>query len=122
MDQRVEHLWTVFLANIIVLTLEQRTVDWFLARMFCFLSTAFHILINVKAAVYLNTSELRSLHSSILQILRLRPITTVTVQNASDLEDPDLGSPHGRARAEGATSSFSTVNEKCTAHIGRKEV
>ena len=83
-NDRVEYLWGVFFANINILTLDQRTVNWFLARMFCFSSTAFHILINAKAAVYLNTSELRSLHSSILQILRLHPITAITLQNAPD--------------------------------------
>ena len=80
----VAYLWGDFLANIKILYLDQRTVNWFLARMFCFSNTAFQILINAKAAVYLNTSELRSLHSSILQILRLHPITAITLQNAPD--------------------------------------
>ena len=109
LQQQIDYAWEVFLAGVILLTLEQRTPDWFLARLFCFTSTTLHVLLNVKYAVYLRTARLRELHEECVKICRLHPRTSVTAENAATVEDTDLPSQLSRARAEGATGRFITT-------------
>ena len=90
MREQVAHSWKVFLSSVIVLTLLQRTADWFLARYFRFTSTDLHVVVNVNAAVYLNTTPLRELHNRIIGILRLKLRKTITIQNPAESEDEDL--------------------------------
>ena len=113
---QIEHAWEKFLADVIVLTLLQRTVDWFLARLYCFSSTSFHASVNVKAAAYINTESMRTLHARCLQILRLHPRNTITVQNAVYLEDEDLPIQRGHlGRVEGTgEEQAQPSDEKCT--------
>ena len=88
--EQVAHSWKVCLSSVIVLTLLQRTADWFLARYFRFTSTDLHVVVNVNAAVYLNTTPLRELHNRIIGILRLKLRKTITIQNPAESEDEDL--------------------------------
>ena len=50
-DVRVKQGWSAFLSSVFQLTQRQRTTDWFLAHMFYFTSTTFHVVINVSTAV-----------------------------------------------------------------------
>eukprot|EP00986_Skeletonema_menzelii_P000633 scaffold176_cov69-Skeletonema_menzelii.AAC.1 len=94
-DEEITYAWQVFLSSLYIISLLQRTVDWFLGRLFCFTSTTFHAAINVIAADYYNTPELQQLHRDILQIVQLTPTRTVTFENAADLEEEDLPSQRG---------------------------
>ncbi len=83
------------MSRVTALTLFQCTADWFLACYFRFTSTTLHVVLNMKAAVYINTDHLRSLHSQTHDILCLNPRKTITVQNASDLDNEDLPTQRG---------------------------
>ena len=116
-DDQIKHAWNLFLSSIIALTMRQRTPDWFLARYFRFTSTTFHVAVNVKASVYINTNLLRQLHSRITGILCINPRKTITVQNASELDDEDLPTQRiHQVRKEGEGERGTVVgDEKCTA-------
>ena len=110
---QVEQAWAVFSSKVIFLTLSQRTSDWFLARYFRFTSTTLHVAVNVKAAVYVNTNELRALHARIIGILRLKPRKTITVLNAADLEDEDLTTQRSHhMQMEGQGEQGSVIGDK----------
>eukprot|EP00984_Skeletonema_dohrnii_P028253 scaffold18176_cov75-Skeletonema_dohrnii-CCMP3373.AAC.1 len=98
-NEQISHAWNVFYSSLYIITLLQRTVDWFLGRLFCFSSTTFHAAINVAAAEYFNTRELQELHREVLEIVQLRPTRTVTFENAADLEEEDLPSQRGTLHA-----------------------
>ena len=104
------------MSSVIALTTHQRTVDWFLARYFRITSTTFHVAVNVKAAIYINTYELHALHDRVIHILRLNPRKTITGQNAGELEDKDLPTQRSeQVRREGEGERGTVVgDEKCT--------
>ena len=110
---QVEHAWGIFQSKVIFLTLSQRTSDWFLARYFRFISTTLHVAVNVKAAVYINTSDLRTLYARIIGILRLKPQKTITVIHAVDLEDEDLPTQRThQVRTEGQGERGSILSDE----------
>ena len=82
-EEEISHAWKVFDSSIHVISLTQKTVEWYLGRLFCFSSTTFHAAINVAAAEYFNTRDLQDLHRNILDIVQLKPTGTVTFENAA---------------------------------------
>ena len=81
-DVRVKQGWSAFISSVFQLTQHQRTTDWFLACMFCFTSTTFHVGINVSTAVYFNTLQLRNLFKYCKELVQISPYKHVTVDNA----------------------------------------
>ena len=114
-DKQVDHAWKVFMSRVTALTLFQRTADWFLARYFRFTSTTLHVVLNVKAAVYINTDHLRSLHLRTHDIICLNPRKTITVQNTSNLDGEDLLTQCGNLfNQEGEGDLCTNIgNKKC---------
>ena len=94
-DIRVKQGWSAFLSGVFQFTQRQQTTDWFLARMFCFTSTTFHVVINVSTAVYFNTMQLRNLFEYCKEVVQISPQNHVTVDNALALEDLDLPGQRG---------------------------
>ncbi len=86
-----------------------------MARWFRFTSTTFHVAVNVKAAVYINTKRLKDLHQNILGALCLHPRKTITPDSAAHLEDEDLPAQRrSRPRVEGEGEQPTvTGDEKC---------
>ena len=72
-----------------------KTTYWLLARIFCFTSTTFHVVINVSTAVYFNTMQLRNLFEYCKEVVQISPQNHVTVDNALALEDLDLPGQRG---------------------------
>ena len=77
------------------LTQNQRTNDWFLARMFCFTINIFHILVDVSATIYFNADELKVMHKECLDIDCLAPHKLVQSDNALLIEDEDVYGQRG---------------------------
>lgn len=88
--QEIKHSWSRFRSNVYVMSRKQGSQDWRSARQWRFTSTSFHTVVNVREAEYINTTILRELHSEIKSIVQLEPKTSVTYDNAIDLEDDDL--------------------------------
>ena len=109
-NEQISHAWKVFHSSVYIITLAQRTVEWFLGRLFRFSSTTFHAAINVAAAEYYNTRELQELHSDVLHIVKLKPTRTVTFANAADLEEEDLPSQRGALHARLASPNSMHAN------------
>ncbi|KAL7531815.1 hypothetical protein ACHAWF_003920, partial [Thalassiosira exigua] len=116
LNDLVDYAWKLFHASVIAITITQRTYDWFLGRQWMFTSTTLHVAVNVKAAVYLNTSRLRELHSRVLKIIRLSPRKTIFAANADDLEDEDLPEQRGRSGPTEGNANRNPVfgDEKCS--------
>ena len=111
-----DHAWNAFLLLVTLLTLSQRTAEWFMQRYFRFTSTTLHVSLNVKVVVYLNTTFIQEVHTCILNILRLKPRKTIMVQSTADLEDEDLPTQcthHVQIEGQGEQGSI-IGDEKCT--------
>ena len=104
-NDEISHAWQEFHSSLFAISSSQRTVDWFLGRLYRFTSTTFHTAINVNAADYFNTPELKQLHQDILEIVQLNPRQTITFENAADLEEEDLPSQRNSLYAELPTSN-----------------
>ena len=65
----ISHAMLLFQSLVYEYSTSQRSDCWRLARLFRWTSTSFHILVNVIAAPYFSTNELREQHAEILQIM-----------------------------------------------------
>jgi len=112
---QIVHVKKVSISNVTVVTMKQRTSDWFVGRQWRMTSTSKHSPINVKGAVYLNTTKLRSLHSRELRIMQLHPRNTITTVNTVDLEDKDIPSQRShQVRIEGVVDqNIVTSDARC---------
>ena len=83
--------WENFIKNCIVMTSKQRTVDWFLMRMFRFTSTTLHVILNVRNAIYLNEHCIQLLHTSCKNIVMITALKDITLDNSLTEPDVDVG-------------------------------
>ena len=100
--------WEIFLDEILVMTQKQRTVDWFLMRMFRFTSTTLHVILNVRKAIYLDELPIQLIHTACKNIAMITPSKDINLDNSLTESDADVGD----LRKQAVTSASSDTNCK----------
>ena len=117
---QVHHTYKLFHSTIYQLTRGQGGPGWMAARLFRFTSTTFHTLVNVRSASYFNTPQLRQLHADAKIIIQLEPVTDITHDNVTDMEDETLPSQRSGLCAVLSTKKQRSKHSNCTPEYCKK--
>ena len=98
--------WSTLMGSIYKMTQKQQTQDWFLSRMFCFTSTTFHCIVNMRSALFIDDVAFQILHVKCKIIAQLYPTTDITLKNAATYEDADLQECHKSYDLHSTTNSI----------------
>ena len=79
-----------------------------------------HIVVNVKSAQYFNTPQLRELHAEAIEILKLQPTTSITIDNVAETEDDTLPSQRSGLYAVVSSNKQKAKHLNCTAEYWLK--
>jgi hypothetical protein len=77
-------------SRVFLMTREQRTQDWFLARLFRCSSTNTHASMNCTDAVYFTTPKMRALHKAVKKTAQLKPRIKIDFENARHVVPEDV--------------------------------
>lgn len=89
-SNQISRAWKQFRFSFYSMVRTQGSPDWMACRPWRFTSTSFHHVVNLERAEYINTTILRELHTETKSIIQLAPTTSVTYENAIDLDDEYL--------------------------------